>query len=165
MTASIDEVDKKLLQFAQDEFPLTRRPWKALGNKLKIEEEEVLLRIKRLRKEGVIRKIGAIFDAKKLGVRACSLIAMRVPKEKIEDVVKIINEYESVTHNYRREHEYNVWFTISTSSVKELRKTINEIKRRTGIPDTNILNLPTTRRFKVGVRFQFTTSKSGERSL
>lgn len=157
MTVSkLDEIDKKLLQLAQDEFPITKRPWATLGNKLKITEEEVILRLKKLHREGIIRKIAPILDARKLGLYASTLIAMKVPEEKIEHVVDIINEYKSVSHNYLREHEYNLWFTIITSSKEELRRTIEEIKRRTGIPDTDVLDLPTSRRFKIGVRFQFT---------
>jgi DNA-binding Lrp family transcriptional regulator len=157
LTASkLDEIDKKLLQLAQDEFPITRRPWAALGNKLKITEEEVMSRLKRLHREGIIRKIGPILDARKLGLCASTLIAMKVPEEKLESVVDIINEYKSVSHNYLREHEYNLWFTITTSSKEELRRTVEEIKRRTEIPDTDVLDLSTSRRFKIDVRFQFT---------
>lgn len=157
MTASkLNEIDKKLLQLAQDEFPITRRPWAALGSKLKITEEEVMSRLKRLHREGIIRKIGPILDARKLGLCASTLIAMKVPEEKLESVVDIINEYKSVSHNYLREHEYNLWFTITTSSKEELKRTVEEIKRRTEIPDTDVLDLPTSRRFKIDVRFQFT---------
>lgn len=157
MTASkLDKIDKKLLQLAQDEFPITKSPWATLGNKLKITEEEVILRLKKLHREGIIRKIGPILDTRKIGLCASTLIAMKVLEEKMEHVVDIINEYKSVSHNYLREHEYNLWFTITTPSKEELRRTIEEIKRRTGIPDTDVLDLPTSRRFKIDVRFQFT---------
>lgn len=152
----LDEIDKQLLQLTQDEFSIMKRPWKELGNRLKITEEEVLLRLKRLCNKGVIRKIGPILNTRKLGLSASTLIAMKVPEEKIEQVASIINEYESVSHNYQREHEYNLWFTIRTSDEKKLRRTIEEIKRRTEIPDANILDLPTLRVFKIDVRFQYT---------
>jgi len=157
LTASkLNEIDKKLLQLAQDQFPITKRPWATLSNKLKITEEEVILRLKKLHKEGIIRKIGPILEARKLSLCASTLIAMKVPEEKMEHVIDIINEYKSVSHNYLREHEYNLWFTITTSSKEELRRTIEEIKRRTRIPDTDVLDLPTSRSFKIDVRFQFT---------
>lgn len=152
----LDEIDKQLLQLTQDEFSIMKRPWKELGNRLKITEEEVLLRLKRLCNKGVIRKIGPILNTRKLGLSASTLIAMKVPEEKIEQVASIINEYESVSHNYQREHEYNLWFTVRTSDEKKLRRTIEEIKRRTEIPDANILDLPTLRMFKIDVRFQYT---------
>lgn len=152
----LDEIDKQLLQLTQDEFSIMKRPWKELGNRLKITEEEVLLRLKRLCIKGVIRKIGPILNTRKLGLSASTLIAMKVPEEKIEQVASIINEYESVSHNYQREHEYNLWFTVRTSDEKKLRRTIEEIKRRTEIPDANILDLPTLRVFKIDVSFQYT---------
>lgn len=156
MTASkLDEIDKKLLQLTQDEFPITKRPWVTLGDKLEITEEEVILRLKKLHRKGIIRKIGPILDARKLDLSASTLIAMKVPEEKMEHVVDIINEYKSVSHNYLREHAYNLWFTITTSSKEELRRTIEEIKRRTRIPENDVLDLPTSRRFKINVRFQF----------
>ena len=151
----LDEIDKQLLQLTQDEFSIMKRPWKELGNRLKITEEEVLLRLKRLCNKGVIRKIGPILNTRKLGLSASTLIAMKVPEEKIEQVASIINEYESVSHNYQREHEYNLWFTVRTSDEKKLQRTIEEIKRRTEIPDANILDLPTLRVFKIDVRFQY----------
>lgn len=157
MTAvKLDEIDKRLLQLAQDEFPITGRPWAKLGGKLNITEKEALSRFKRLHTEGVLRKIGPVIDSTKLGLNTSTLIAMRVPENKIEDTAKIVNEYKSITHNYLREHEFNLWFTITTSSKEELGKILKEIKHRTEIPEKDILDLPTIRRFKIDVRFQFT---------
>jgi DNA-binding Lrp family transcriptional regulator len=160
----LDEVDKMLLQLAQDEFPLTRRPWAKLGEKLNITEEEVLSRLRRLHNEGLIRKVGPVIDARKVGLNTSTLTAMKVPENEIERVAKIINEYESVSHNYLREHEYNLWFTITTLNEEELRRILREIAQRTGIKETNILNLPTIRRFKIDVRFKFSQiADSGSR--
>jgi DNA-binding Lrp family transcriptional regulator len=83
-------------------------------------------------------------------------MAMKVPEAKMEGVVNVVNEYMSVTHNYRREHDYNLWFTVTTCGSKDLGSTVEEIIRRTGIPERDILNLPTTSVFKIDVRFKFT---------
>ncbi len=152
----LDKLDKELLQLLQDDFPVEKRPWAELGKKLGIAEEEVLSRTKRLLSDGAIRKIRSILDAKKLGLCSSTLIAMKVPEEKMEKVVSIVNEYMSVTHNYRREHDYNLWFTITTCGDKDLRDTVEEIKRRAEIPDSDVLDLPDTRLFKIDVRFKFT---------
>lgn len=154
VNAKLDEVDKRLLQLAQDEFPVAKRPWARLGDKLNLAEEEVLLRLKRLHGKGIVRKIGPIVDAERLGLKASTLIAMKVPKAEVERAAKIINEYEGVSHNYVREHKYNVWFTIAASSEEELRKTLEEIKRRVGASDEDTLNLPAKRKFKLDVRFR-----------
>ncbi|MCW3130934.1 MAG: AsnC family transcriptional regulator [Methanophagales archaeon] len=155
----LDTLDKELLQHLQDKFPLAKRPWAEIGKRLGITEEEVLSRSERLSSDGVIRKLRTILNGQKVGGCASTLMAMRVPAEKMEKVVSIVNEYMSVTHNYQREHDYNLWFTVTTCGGKDLRSTVDEIKGRTGIPDSDVLDLPTTRVFKVDVRFKFTDFK------
>ena len=152
----LDSKDKELLQLMQDAFPLESHPYAVLANKLGLTEDEVFARVKRLYAEGVIRKLRTILDAQKLGTCSSTLIAMKVPEDKMKHVVGIVNEYMSVTHNYRREHDYNLWFTVTACGDKNLRATVEEIKRRAGIPDSDVLDLPTTRVFKIDVRFKFT---------
>nr|QNO58312.1 hypothetical protein IGEJHNFM_00028 [Methanosarcinales archaeon ANME-1 ERB7] len=152
----LDKQDKELLQQLQDNFPVEKRPWTNLGKILGISEEEVLSRIQRLSSDGFIRKLRTILDAKKLNTCSSTLMAMKVPEEKMEGVVNVVNEYMSVTHNYRREHDYNLWFTVTTCGGKDLGSTVEEIKRRTGIIEHDILDLPTTAVFKIDVRFKFT---------
>ena len=153
---NIDEIDLKLLQLAQDEFLLTKRPWEYFGNMLGISEEEVIYRFKDLLQGKIIRKIGPILDAKKIGLSYSALIGIKISEEKIDDLANILNEYEGITHNYVRDYAYNVWFTLSTQDKKELGKVIEDIKQRTGIPDKDMLILPTARRLKIDVRFKFT---------
>ncbi len=153
---SLDEIDKKILQLLQDDFPLMEKPWSQISSNLNIGEDEIITRLKRLNEAGVIWKIGPIVDASKIGLTAATLVAMRVPKNKVDDVARIINEYSNVSHNYEREHEYNIWFTLAASSSKELTDTLDEIKKKTGIKQEDILNLPTKQRFKINVRFQLT---------
>jgi DNA-binding Lrp family transcriptional regulator len=133
-----------------------KRHWTALGKMLRISEEEVLSRIQRLSSDGVIRKLRTIPEAKKLNTCSSTLMAMKVPEAKMEGVVNVVNEYMSVTHNYRREHDYNLWFTVTTCGSKDLGSTVEEIIRRTGILEHDILDLPTTSVFKIDVRFKFT---------
>lgn len=155
-SVELDEIDKELLQMLQDEFPVEKRPWAELGKRLGIAEDEVLSRTKRLFSVGVIRKLRSILDGQKLGLCSSTLIAMKVPADKMDHVVSIVNEYMSVTHNYQREHDFNLWFTVTMCGGKDLKSTVEEIKRRTGIPDSDVLDLPTTRVFKIDVRFTFT---------
>jgi DNA-binding Lrp family transcriptional regulator len=149
----MDETDRKLLQIMQDAFPLVSKPWLEIGGKLNLKEEEVLSRVKRLLNEGAIRKVGPTFDYRKIGIGASTLIAMKVPPKKIEEVARTINRLEEVTHNYQRNHEYNLWFTLTARDEKSLQSLIATIKKSTGIE--NILNLPTVRLFKLDVRFNF----------
>lgn len=151
-----DGIDRKILQILQDDFPMVERPWKEVGDKLDITEDDVINRLKRLNEIGVTRKIGSIIDASKVGLTAATLVAMKVPKNKVDDVACAINKYGNVSHNYERQHDYNVWFTITASSNNELTTILNEIGQKTGINPSDILNLPTKQRFKINVRFQLT---------
>lgn len=151
-----DGIDRKILQILQDDFPMVERPWKEVGDKLDITEDDVINRLKRLNEIGVTRKIGSIIDASKVGLTAATLVAMKVPKNKVDDVACAINKYGNVSHNYERQHDYNVWFTITASSNNELTTILNEIRQKTGINPSDILNLPTKQRFKINVRFQLT---------
>ncbi|MFQ6052836.1 MAG: Lrp/AsnC family transcriptional regulator [Candidatus Bathyarchaeia archaeon] len=148
-------MDRSLLQLAQDEFPLSKRPWDELAERINITHEEALSRAKRLHEEGVIRRISPVLETREVGLRASTLILMKVPRQRVEEVAGIINKYDAVTHNYEREHDYNIWFTLTTSSEGELLRILDEIRESVGIPDSDILNLPVTRRFKIGVSFKF----------
>ena len=150
MSSKMDEVDKKILNLLQTEFPITEEPFKAVGEMIGISEDEVLERVRNLKEHKIIRRIGAIFDLRKLGY-VSTLCAARVPDDRIEGFVKIVNTYTGVTHNYRRNHEYNVWFTFIAPSEEELQTSIEEIKEKTGIAD--ILSMRATRTFKIDATF------------
>ena len=110
----MDTIDKKLLNLMQNEIPIDKRPFKILGEKLLITENEVLKRVNKLKNEGIIRRIGGIFNSRKIGYTS-TLCAAKVPENKIEEVAACINEYDEVTHNYIREDEYNMWFTVNNT--------------------------------------------------
>ncbi len=151
----LDEVDKALLQTLQDDFPLTTRPWDTLAKELGTTEEDVMGRIKRLKEEGVIRRIGPVLETDRVGLTARTLVLMKVPPERMVEVAGIVNGFEEVTHNYERDHEYNLWFTLITSSQRRLKETLASIIDATGIPKDDVLDLPVTGRYKIGVRYNF----------
>ncbi len=146
----MDDVNKKLLEIIQDDFPITPEPYKELAKTIGITENEVINRIKQLQDEGIIRRLGGIFDSRKLGYKS-TLCAMKVPEEKIEETAQIINSYNGVTHNYLREHDYNMWFTLIAPSREHIEKICNEIKERSGIK--TLIELPAKRFFKINVKF------------
>ena len=149
-------MDRRLLEKAQDEFPLTTRPWASIGKDLGITEKEVMERLSVLIERGVIRKIGPSLDPKRVGLRASTLIAMKVPENRIEYVANMISKYQEVSHCYQREHDYNLWFTIAAHNQIELEKIVEEIRVGADIPEGDVLNLPSTQIFKIDVRFQLT---------
>jgi DNA-binding Lrp family transcriptional regulator len=154
--AEIDETDRKILQLIQDDFPLVSEPWLEISNRLNLKEADVIKRLKRLIETGVVLRIGPIFDSSKMGLKAATLVAMKVPKSQVNAVASIVNQYENVSHNYEREDEYNVWFTLAAPSSKELAKNLGEIKQKTGVKENDVLELPTVNRFKINVNFQLT---------
>ncbi|HVO64869.1 MAG TPA: AsnC family transcriptional regulator [Syntrophales bacterium] len=147
----MDSIDKKILNIIQKEFPVVAEPFKAIAKKVGLNEDEVLRRIKKLKDEGIIRRIGAVFDTRKLGF-VSTLCAARVPKNKLRDFVEVVNSYDGVTHNYRRSHEYNVWFTFIAPDEEMLTQSLAEIKERTGIMD--IISMRAARMFKIDATFE-----------
>lgn len=146
----MDDIDKKILNILQKDFPLTERPFEDVAQKCGLNEEEVISRVQKLKDEGIIRRIGAVFDGIKLG-RASTLCAARVPDDKIDIFVQAVNACKSVTHNYRRNFEYNIWFTVSTATAEELDVFLAGVKEKTGI--TDILDMRAARTFKINAAF------------
>jgi DNA-binding Lrp family transcriptional regulator len=146
----VDEVDRSILNEIQSDFPISSRPYHELGKRLSLSEKEVLDRVKALKAEGIIRRIGGNFNSRMLNFTS-TLCAAKVPAEKLEEFVKAVNRHPGVTHNYQRNHEYNVWFTFIAPSMASIEKALQEIRKATGVAD--ILNLPALRTFKIKVDF------------
>jgi siroheme decarboxylase len=146
----MDEIDKKILNILQKEFPLEEQPYLVVGERCGISENETIRRVRKMKDKGIIRRIGAVFDGAKLG-RVSTLCAARVPEKKINQFVKIVNANKNVTHNYRRDNEYNIWFTLSAANDRELKAFIKEIKDKSCIKD--ILDMRAVRTFKINATF------------
>ncbi len=149
MSYQLNDADKKILDIIQSNFPLSSRPYKVIGDEIGMEEEEVLANVLNLKKQGIIRRLGANFQSKKLGFRS-TLCAAKVPDDKLDLFIREVNAKKGVTHNYLRKHEYNVWFTLIGPSWENVCETLAGITERTGI---EILNLPATKLFKIRVDF------------
>ncbi len=150
----LDAVDRSILDAVQKAIPLTGKPWVEIGETLDLSGEEVLARLKKMSEKGAVRKLGPIIDARKVGLTASTLVAMKVRQEKISEVVEVINSYDEVSHNYERNHKYNVWFTLTAPNQGDLTRIIREISVKTGISKEDILNLPTERFFKIKANFK-----------
>ncbi|UCB50155.1 MAG: AsnC family transcriptional regulator [Deltaproteobacteria bacterium] len=147
----MDDVDRAIVNEIQSDFPITPRPYHELGKRFQLSEAEVLERLKRLKAEGVIRRIGGNFNSKSLNFTS-TLCAAKVPEEKLDRFVQVVNSYPGVTHNYLRNHKYNVWFTFIAQNVHLIEKALKEISGATGV--TEIINLPAVKQFKIKVDFE-----------
>lgn len=146
----LDDTDRMILNRIQSKFPITRRPYKKIGEDLGLTEDEVMERINRLKEQDIIRRIGGNFVPEKVGF-VSTLCAAKIPKDRIDEFAEIVNRYPGVTHNYQRENAYNIWFTFIAPSMAEIEENLSQISRETGIKD--ILNLPATRVFKIKAKF------------
>lgn len=147
----MDHIDKDILNQIQSGFPISQRPYLEIGKQVGLSENEVLDRIGKLKEEGIIRRIGGNFDSKKLGFIS-TLCAAKVPEHRIDSFVKTVNDYPGVTHNYLRNHDYNIWFTFIASDMETIDHALSTISDKTGVQD--ILNLPAIRMFKIKVDFE-----------
>ena len=151
----MDMLDTKLLDIVQGAFPLVARPFQAIGESLGIDEAEVIQRLQRLKDDGVLRRIGAVFSTENLEL-ATMLVALKVPGDvEVETVAREINQYPEVTHNYARKHEYNLWFTVAAATGKRLDRILSEIRSLPGVDD--LLEFPSRRTFKIDARFGTST--------
>ena len=144
----MDSVDKKILNRIQGEFPISEDPYGDIGAEIDITAAEVLSRVRRLKAEGVIRKVGPFFDAKRMGHKS-TLCAVDVSEEKIEKTANIISDYVEVTHNYLRLGHPNIWFTLIARDGAEIERILAEISDKAGVGP--IRNLPAKKMFKIKV--------------
>ncbi len=145
----MDKLDRKLLDVIQTDFPMVPRPYAVLGENLGMGEEETLSRVRELKKRKIIRRMGANFQSAKLGFRS-TLCGACVPENKLEEFIAYVNALPGVTHNYLRNHRFNVWFTVIGPSWEQVCATIEGVTEHTGVP---IMNLPATKLFKIRVDF------------
>jgi len=152
----LDKFDRKLLSIIQSGFPAVERPFDALAERMGSDSDEVVRRIGRLRALGMIRRLGAVFDSRRLGY-ASTLVAARVPPDRLDDMAGTVSRLPGVTHNYRRDHAYNLWFTLTGRSERQLRETVEALKRRTGIAE--LFLLPALAVYKIRVDFPLGQSR------
>lgn len=145
----LDNIDKQILNDIQWTFPLVDRPFLELVKKYHITEDEIIHRIKKLKETGIIRQISAIFDTRKLGYKS-ALVAFAVDKNKIDEVANEINKHPGVSHNYERNHEYNIWFTLAVPPDGDMKADLDKMASLDGVLKYRVL--PTLKMFKIGVK-------------
>ena len=145
----LDAVDKKLLNEIQWVFPLVDRPYLEIAKRYDISEEDVMRRIAFMKDMGIIRQINAIFDTRRLGYKS-ALVAFAVRPDKLDYVAGKVNQHPGVSHNYERNHEYNMWFTLAVPPGSDMKQELDRMVSFEGVIKHRVL--PTLKLYKIGVR-------------
>ncbi|ELY33453.1 siroheme decarboxylase subunit beta [Haloferax volcanii] len=145
---AIDEVDAALIDGYQSGFPVERRPFRVVAAELGIDEDDALDRVRRLRDDGVFRRFGPVLNPPVIG--SSTLAAVSAPEERFDEVAEIINGYRQVNHNYRRAHDWNMWFVVTAGSRETRDRILDEIEERTGC---EVLNLPMLTDYYIDLEF------------
>jgi siroheme decarboxylase len=145
----IDLFDKQLLNDIQWVFPLVDRPYLEISKRHNMSEDEVMRRIAYMKDMGLIRQINAIFDTRRLGYKS-ALVAFAVIPDKLESVANEVNKHPGVSHNYERNHDFNMWFTLAVPPYGEMKRDLDRLASLDGVIKYRLL--PTLKLYKIGVR-------------
>ncbi|MGI6453450.1 MAG: Lrp/AsnC family transcriptional regulator [Syntrophomonadaceae bacterium] len=147
--SNLSVFERRVLNILQEDFPLSETPFADMATKIGVDEDTLLATIEKLKNQGIIRRIGGVIDSNQFGF-VSTLCAVKVPEPRIEEVAAIINKYPGVTHNYLRDHDYNIWFTLTCPSDKTLNQVIASLEAET---DCKIEKMPAEKVFKIKVLF------------
>jgi DNA-binding Lrp family transcriptional regulator len=153
---ALDELDRRLLNIVQARFPLVPAPYREIGQLLGISGTQVIHRLQCMKEQRILRQISAIFDTRAMGYKS-SLVAVKAPPNQVDQVAEVINQHPGVSHNYRRNHEFNLWYTIAVPPASSLEATVEALNRLSGALASRIL--PTLRLFKIGVELDMEGSR------
>lgn len=158
----MDSVDRAILNIIQASFPINRHPYRQLGTETGITELEAWDRVVNLKKKGIIRRIGGIFNSGRLGYIS-TLCAAKVPSEKAPIIAGLTQEITEITHNYLRDHVYNMWFTIIALSPARLEEILTLVRKTLG--SNEVYTLPAIKMFKIGVHFDLESDNTNKETM
>ena len=145
------DLEFRLLNDFQHDFPLTPAPFAALGEVLGVSEDAVLAALARLHERGAVSRVGAVFRPRSIG--ASTLAALAVPEHDLERVAQLVSAFPEVNHNYQREHHYNLWFVVTAPDELALQRVLHEIEERSG---RRVLFLPLVEDYHIDLGFDLT---------
>jgi DNA-binding Lrp family transcriptional regulator len=155
----LDDIDRELLNALQWDFPVVARPYAALGERLGISEAEVLRRTRRVKESGVLRQLSAIFDTRALGYSS-ALVAAKVDPDRVDDAAAVISRHPGVSHNYKRNHAYNLWYTLAVPPGEDIDEHLEVLHDESGSLVTR--KLPTLQLYKIGVKLDMTGATAAD---
>lgn len=143
----MNTLDRKIINLLQKGFPLSEQPYLEVAEQLGIEESELIHRLADLLEKKTLSRFGPMYDAQKLG-GAFSLVAIKVPEEEYDRVTEIVNSFPEVAHNYRRDHDLNMWFVLATDTPEKIHAVNSQIEKRTGL---KVYNMPKLDEYYIGL--------------
>lgn len=150
-TYMLDDLDRRILMILQRGIPIASRPYAVMAEEIGgVTEEEVIHRIARLKTENIIRRMSGFFNSHALGYKS-SLIAVRPTPGYFDEAVQVINRYPGVTHNYERNHDYAIWFTLIAINRPTMEKILDDIQASPYVD--RMLRFEMNRRYKIDVTF------------
>ena len=149
-TPAFTDTECAIINRLQHGLPLTETPYRDVAGELGIGEQELLDHLQGMLADGTLTRFGPMFHAGEMG-GGLTLAAMRIPAEDFDRVTDQVNSFEEVAHNYRREHELNMWFVLATETPEDITKTIERIEALTGHP---VYNMPKEQEFHVHLHFE-----------
>ena len=155
----LDDLDREILNAVQWDFPLERRPFAAIGDRLGLDEPAVRARIAKVKDAGVLRQLSAIFDTRALGYSS-ALVAAKVDPDGIDDAALVVSEHPGVSHNYKRNHPYNLWYTVAVPPGASLDEHVDALHAESGAKLTR--KLPTLKLYKIGVKLDMTGTTAAD---
>ncbi|MDL0431496.1 Lrp/AsnC family transcriptional regulator [Marinobacter sp. TBZ242] len=146
---TFSEVERSVINRLQTGLPMVHAPYAAVAGELGLTEQELLHTLQDLLDRRILTRFGPMFHAGEMG-GGLSLAAMRIPAEEFETVTQQVNRFNEVAHNYRREHELNMWFVVATENPDDIARVIARIESATGYP---VYNMPKEEEFHVHLHF------------
>ncbi|MEX0763402.1 MAG: AsnC family transcriptional regulator [Dehalococcoidia bacterium] len=147
---SFDPIDRQIMNVLQSDFPLVEAPYRQIAEQVGISEEDLMDRVRALKKKNVVRQVGAIFDTRRLGYKS-TLVAMKFAPDQLDFGAHLLNRHPGISHNYARDGHFNLWFTLAVPPGRRVEDEVEMLARAAGAEETRLL--PTIRFFKIGVNF------------
>jgi len=143
----LSQLERDFINNYQGNFPLQERPFKSIAKQLSCTEDKLIETVNHLKNQKLLSRFGPLYDAARLG-GGLTLAAIAVPEDRYESVTELVNSYAEVAHNYRREHELNMWFVLATETPDEIAQVISSIEKTTGL---TVYNFPKQQEFYIGL--------------
>lgn len=148
-----NDLDKQIIQQLQNDFPIAENPYNIIADRLGIDADELIARVRQMSDSGLIRRLGFSINSRKLGYSS-TLAAMSVAADQVPKATDVLNGFPEVTHNYQRSGNFNIWFTLIAPDQSRIEHILADIRSKMSLDKDSLINLPTKRLFKLDARFK-----------